>query len=1092
MERLESRNLLAVSFEFNYLPGDLVGFNDPIDGPTYRQALESAGNRLGSWLLHDAVIEMDISSFPFDGTAIGTAGSVGGLRPPNGGFVHHLIPNKILNGQDNNGEESDGHIDIYFFGPEDTFSYQPDPDLGIADDQIDFQAVIIHELMHALGFTSATNANGTDDSGDGISTPGAWSVFDQFVSDVNGNRFIDADPNSPTAYQMNVASWAIHSVGGKGPDAGLFFDGPVAKSVYGNRVPLYSPATFLSQSSVSHLDSEGYPDESFIFSPITHLTSHVLVDRPVPQELTLLEKAILTDIGYQVREDIPPVIIAETQLILEANSPTGYVGPTNLLDDFIDSVVVTDQLDPNPEFSFTLPTDLSMGDHTIVLNATDLSGNSTTLEPILSVVDRTPPTLTVTPENVTVEAIGPTGFPFANLTFLSEVSDIVDPNPSVTHNAPDQLAVGQHTVTFYATDTSNNQATQAVSIEVVDTTPPVFTPPSAIQIASNQDAGANLSNLGSLTTLLSYASDLVDLNVTLSASPEFAPLGMNEITFTATDDSGNQTSAEVAVHVIGQVDLGDAPDDYPVSLSKNGARHEPSSLHLGSQIDFDLDGIISQDASGDGDDDDGVEVIATNIVGASDNLASWAVEANDDGRIDAWIDFNLDGDWLDDDEQIATNLEVAQGVNLISYSVPKDASIGPTYARIRLSSMGNLATSGPAPDGEVEDYQISLIGGSSETSATVQWITPSAELSLRDENFSIRQEGTTTFSSSSQDIQLALINGSPLNQQVLVDWNPSEDAANPSLVLDGGSGNNEIIWSGSQASIDLSHDTELQISNFQFHDLRDSLHQLISLDQATVNRLAPSTRTVTFLLGAGDLLDIADKNAWRITPPKLLNDQWFLPAQTSNESNLELLISPTTFWNNFLLQSDINNDGVITAGDALKVINELSARRFSDPVTQESIAVTEVDPWPDLYFDQNRDHHITALDALRVINDLARNQLTESEGEQHSPKSNRVLSILSNGQHSPALSTRETSSMPWKFNPTQTKLVLGVTSRFNHHSNLGPISLTPPSLALGSRLAISHDRAFPDPLQRSEDTPFTTDHLLALIEDWHSFAKQSS
>lgn len=82
--------------------------------------------------------------------------------------------------------------------------------------------------------------------------------------------------------------------------------------------------------------------------------------------------------------------------------------------------------------------------------------------------------------------------------------------------------------------------------------------------------------------------------------------------------------------------------------------------------------------------------------------------------------------------------------------------------------------------------------------------------------------------------------------------------------------------------------------------------------------------------------------------------------------------------------------------------------------------------------------------------------------------------------------------MPWKFNPTQTKLALGVTSRFNHHSNLGPISLTPPSLALGSRLAISHDRAFPDPLQRSEDTPFTTDHLLALIEDWHSFAKQSS
>ena len=35
---------------------------------------------------------------------------------------------------------------------------------------------------------------------------------------------------TPTACQMNVASWAIHG-GGKGPSAGIFFDGPVIKSV---------------------------------------------------------------------------------------------------------------------------------------------------------------------------------------------------------------------------------------------------------------------------------------------------------------------------------------------------------------------------------------------------------------------------------------------------------------------------------------------------------------------------------------------------------------------------------------------------------------------------------------------------------------------------------------------------------------------------------------------------------------------------------------------------------------------------------------------------------------------------------------------
>ena len=146
-----------------------------------------------------------------------------------------------------------------------------DPSEADGTGEIDFQAVIRHELVHMLGFTSNSRSNGSDDSGNGIITPGTWAPYDRFVSDLNGNRFINTDPNSPFVYQMDVTQWNAHSTGGAGPNAGLFFDGPIATAVYGGRVPLYSPANFSLSSSVSHLDSENYPSGDYQFSPRTHL-----------------------------------------------------------------------------------------------------------------------------------------------------------------------------------------------------------------------------------------------------------------------------------------------------------------------------------------------------------------------------------------------------------------------------------------------------------------------------------------------------------------------------------------------------------------------------------------------------------------------------------------------------------------------------------------------------------------------------------------------------------------------------------------------------------------------------------------------------
>jgi len=550
-EPLEDRRLLAVSFEFNYVGGNAIGFNDPSEGDRFKTALETAASRVGGWLMHDATIQMDVESHAFNGTALAKANSEASPSLSGGGFVHGVIPSKIVGQTDSNGGSADGHLEVFFFDTSDIFTYATDPSESNVDDHIDFQAVIIHELIHTLGFTSATNASGRDDSGNGITTPGTWSMFDQFLSDVDGNRLIDGDPQSPTAYRMDVSStgWPSVSVGGKGPDGGLFFDGPIATAVHGGRVPLYSPAPFQSESSVSHLDSEGFPNSSFVFSPLTHLMSHATVDGVVPQELTLIEKAILADIGIMLREDVAPSVTAPAEITLEGNSQGGFSGLNQELQDFLDAAIATDLLDPNPTLSNDKPDFLPLGQNTITFTATDASGNIGTTTSVISVVDTIAPMIGVNPPEVTIEATGPRGAAGVTLPFEATVSDVVDPNPIVTFNPGSEFPLGTTTATYTAQDSENNISTFDVQIIVVDTTAPEFTLPAEITIDSNLLAAADLTHPELIELIAGRSSDLVDQSLSISAQPETFPVGTTSVTFTVTDDNGNSSAATTLLTV---------------------------------------------------------------------------------------------------------------------------------------------------------------------------------------------------------------------------------------------------------------------------------------------------------------------------------------------------------------------------------------------------------------------------------------------------------------------------------------------------------------------------------------------------------------
>ena len=145
------------------------------------------------------------------------------------------------------------------------------------------------------------------------------------------------------------------------------------------------------------------------------------------------------------------------------------------------------------------------------------------------------------------------------------------------------------------------------------------------------------------------------------------------------------------------------------------------------------------------DDEDGVIFVSEeNPYGVLNRGVATPIEVSvtGGGILEAWIDFNADGDWDDPGEQIIPQPNTASfdalrsellpeelqgvvsnvfsdtgGVSTRTYGivVPETAPIPPTaittYARFRVSKEGGLTAEGLALSGEVEDYAIQILPG---------------------------------------------------------------------------------------------------------------------------------------------------------------------------------------------------------------------------------------------------------------------------------------------------------------------------------------------------------------------------------------------
>ena len=177
-----------------------------------------------------------------------------------------------------------------------------------------------------------------------------------------------------------------------------------------------------------------------------------------------------------------------------------------------------------------------------------------------------------------------------------------------------------------------------------------------------------------------------------------------------------------------EIDFGDLPDlgsgttginDYETYAANGGPSHQIiPNLLLGDTIDGDSDGFPNAAALGDDqdnlNDEDGIVMLPSlNITPGGTLRLPFRVTntTGDTAYVEAWIDWNGDGDFEELNEMVADYKDNKDGVfpAFMIITVPDNALRDNLLGfRIRLSNSDNMTPYGRVNSGEVEDYLLKI------------------------------------------------------------------------------------------------------------------------------------------------------------------------------------------------------------------------------------------------------------------------------------------------------------------------------------------------------------------------------------------------
>ena len=179
-------------------------------------------------------------------------------------------------------------------------------------------------------------------------------------------------------------------------------------------------------------------------------------------------------------------------------------------------------------------------------DANAFSRSATSINFSVRVLANTPPAITV-PASFTAEADSSAGWTSSWTVSASDAEDDPDPTPSCVPAAGSVLPLGVTTVTCTVADSVGSSVSDHFDVTVVDTTAPTLRGvPSDIAVTTSDAAGRAVSFTDPTAT------DAVDASPNVGCAPESGsvfPVGTTEVTCTASDRTGNQSTGTFRVTV---------------------------------------------------------------------------------------------------------------------------------------------------------------------------------------------------------------------------------------------------------------------------------------------------------------------------------------------------------------------------------------------------------------------------------------------------------------------------------------------------------------------------------------------------------------
>jgi hypothetical protein len=200
------------------------------------------------------------------------------------------------------------------------------------------------------------------------------------------------------------------------------------------------------------------------------------------------------------------------------------------------------------------------------------------------------------------------------------------------------------------------------------------------------------------------------------------------------------------------------------------------------------------------------------------------------------------------------------------------------------------------------------------------------------------------------------------------------------LRIDGGTGFDTLRVDGAGIQLNLRAMADNRITGIEQIDLTGLGNNSLLLSVADVLALSETSNTVQILRNDGDTVDIG--TGWSLTNVQLLNGRTFNTFRQGLATLIVQAVAEGAPWQNPSNPLDVTNNGIVSAEDALQIINYIN-RSSTANLKLPNPYVPSFAPRPvgnEAFYDVSGDEYATALDALLVINFL-NHQSSGGEGE---------------------------------------------------------------------------------------------------------------